>query len=135
MKFELLDYTFNDESLKVDENNLIINSIKDFNNLGIKLSDEVIDDNYFNNHLLLKVIFFDGSLPKRTIKSLNYDSIEKTITVKTNKEDLTFSTMDYRMRYFVIKINKVDVKTIKLINNLLSSFTLVPFIKVLRFDS
>lgn len=118
MKFELLDYTFNDESLRVHENNLIINSIKDFNNLGIKLSDEVIDDNYFNNHLLLKVIFFDGSLPKRTIKSLNYDSIEKTITVKTNKEDLTFSTMDYRMHYFVIKINKVDVKTIKLINNL-----------------
>lgn len=59
---------------------------------------------------LLLVIFFDGSLPKRSITSIDLNNENLEITINTSEN--MFSTMDYRKHTFVVKVTQEYFKNI-----------------------
>lgn len=94
---------------------LLIKSLKELDNSKLILEEQINDESYFNDHNILLVVFFDGSLPKRFIKRLEFDDLTKKMTIISNKSELTFSTMDYRMHVFVFEIEKFEINEYKLI--------------------
>lgn len=116
MKFKKLQFTLiNNYDFYNYEVKLIKNEA-DLNDLGIVLEDKTLLNSIFDDFFLISVVYFDGSNPKRFIKSLNYDDKTKKLEVVTNKEDITFSTMDYRMHKYLLKIDKIEINELVLKN-------------------
>lgn len=115
MKYKLLkgqfitNVNFNNPTFKLFEN------YDDLVKSNLILEEKIENNDYFNDKNLLLVVFFDGSVPKREIKRLDFNELTKELVVVTNKKDFNFSTMDYRMHVFVFELEKKEILTYKLI--------------------
>jgi len=107
MHFSLIDVKISESIINQEPHCMIINSLEEFHKLSIVPINDMIDKSFFETNSLISVLYFDGSVPKRTIK--NVSLVGNDIVVSTNKEDITFSTMDYRAHYFLIKILKTNL--------------------------
>lgn len=111
LEFKLINnYDFYNYEVK------LIKSVADLDDLGIVLKDKSLLEIIFKESFLVSVVYFDGSNPKRFIKSLNYDNNTKILEIITNKEDITFSTMDYRMHDYLLQIDKIEISELVLKN-------------------
>lgn len=95
-----------------DYNTKLIQNYENFEQLSLTLDEISINKEFFDNNFLIHVCFFDGSVPERFIKRLEFN--DGLIHIYSNKEDITFSTMDYRMHNFIVVIDKMDIDNILL---------------------
>lgn len=114
MNFTLIDFKITDNYDFSNYTTKVIENYEDFLEMNFILDDFTINNDFFTKNSLINVLFFDGSLPKRFIKDCKYIKSEKKLEVITNKEDITFSTMDYRAHHFLIAIDKLDITDVEI---------------------